>query len=51
MFVHLLLGESNRKDREFLFLLDVVYVDGNVVLIFKFFNLIKYHRKVNVFQI
>jgi len=36
MFVHLLLGESNRKDREFLF---VLADDENVVLIFKLFNL------------
>jgi len=38
MLIHLLpLGESNRKDREFLFLLDAVHVDGNVVEVFKFF--------------
>jgi len=40
MLVYFLLGESNRKNREFLFLLDAVHVDGNVILIFKFFNLI-----------
>jgi len=40
-----------RKNREFFLLLDVVYIDGDIVEIFKLFNLIKCHRKHNVFEI
>jgi len=41
----------SRKDREFLFLLDAVHVDGNVVEVFKFFYLSQRHRKLNVLHI
>jgi len=40
MPVQLRIGESYRKNGEFLFLFNAVYVDGNVIEIFKLFNLI-----------
>jgi len=39
MLVYFSIDEPNRKDQEFLFL-HATYVDRNVVLIFKLFNLI-----------
>jgi len=43
--------ETYRKNQEFFFLVDEVHIDGNIIEIFKLFDLNQRHRKFNVFQI
>jgi len=40
MLVHFSIGELNRKEGELFLFLDAVHVDGDVIEIFKLFNLI-----------
>jgi len=40
MLIHFSIGEPNRKERKFFLFLDAVHVDGDVIEIFKLFNLI-----------